>query len=196
MDGTTHGYTPCANDSEVGTDEEESGGAGTTGYARVLLDEVQPTHSAFIEPSYPERPRRGAWPLSNCVAYGPLLDSVPTARTRTKVILQEWGPTLAELIDDTLLVVSELVGNAVTASCAMTEKPPVRLWLLSDWSRVLVLVGDESPRLPLRLTPSLHTEHGRGLMTVEGISSSWGWYPTTSNRLTKIVWALIGRPAA
>jgi anti-sigma regulatory factor (Ser/Thr protein kinase) len=192
MDGTTHGYTPCANGSDVRTNGEGTGGAGPTGHTPVLLDEVQPIRPAFIEPSYPERSSRGEWPLSTYVAYGPLADSVSTARTRTRVILHEWGPTLAELVDDTLLVVSELVGNAVTASRAMSEKPPVRLWLQSDWSRILVMVGDESSRPPLRLAPSLDAEHGRGLMTVEGVSSGWGWYPTTTNLLAKVVWALIG----
>jgi anti-sigma regulatory factor (Ser/Thr protein kinase) len=195
MDGTTHGYTPCANGGEVWTKGEGAAGTGPIGNAAVLLDEVQPIRSALIEPSYPEPSGRGEWPLSSCLAYGPLLDSVPTARTRTKVILQEWGPTLAELVDDTLLVVSELVGNAVTASRELTESPPVRLWLQSDWSQVLVLVRDESPRSPLRITPSLDAEHGRGLMAVEGVSSSWGWYPATGNRLAKVVWARIGGEA-
>jgi hypothetical protein len=192
MDGTTHGYAPCANGGEMWDQGEEADSARVTGCAPVLLDQAQPITSAPVPPSHPERHSRSDWPLYNYLEYGPLLDSVPTARARTKAVLHEWGPTLADLVDDTLLVVSELVGNAVTASRTLSDVRPLRLWLRSDWASVLVMVGDESPRSPLRLVPSLDAEHGRGLVAVEGVSSRWGWYPATSYGLAKVVWALVG----
>jgi hypothetical protein len=123
------------------------------------------------------------------MAYGPLTDTVPTARARTKVVLQEWGLRFDPVADDTLLVVTELVSNAVTASRALAVVRPVRLWLRSNGTRVLVLVGDESAAPPLRLAPGVDGEHGRGLAVVEQLSDCWGWYPATSYGLAKVTWA-------
>jgi hypothetical protein len=138
------------------------------------------------------------WPLRSHMTYGPLLDSVPTARSRTKVVLREWGTPPGELTDSVLLVVSELVGNAVTASRTLSEPQPVRLWLRAGRlrvlgaARVLVLVGDHSLRPPLRVPLSPDAGHGRGLTVVQGFSAAWGWYPATSHGLAKVVWALVG----
>lgn len=192
MEGTTHGYVPCANGGEMRSGRPEAYRAYTIGPGSVLLDQGPPIAQEPIPPSQPGRSARGDWPLHNYLEYGPLPDSVPTARARTKVVLREWGPTQTELVNDTLLVISELVGNAVTASRALGHMPPVRVWLQSDWARILVMVGDESPRPPARLAPTLDAEHGRGLLTVEGVSSRWGWYPATSDGLAKVVWAELG----
>ncbi len=126
------------------------------------------------------------------MAYGPLPDTVPTARARTRVVLQEWGPALDGLVDATLLVVSELVSNAVATSRALSDMRPVRLWLCSDLVRVLAQVGDESPARPVRVTPDPGTEHGRGLLVVQAFSSAWGWFPASGHGLAKVVWADIG----
>jgi hypothetical protein len=192
MDGTTHGHALCANGGDLWSDRKLVGIAYTTGQVPALLDRGHPVTTEPIPPSHPEQPARGDWSLHDYLEYGPLPGSVPTARARTKIVLREWGPTLAGLVDDTLLVVSELVGNAVAASRVLSGMRPVRLWLRSDWAQVLVMVGDESQRPPLRLSPSLDAEHGRGLMAVEGISRQWGWYPAVSGGLAKVVWAEIG----
>ncbi|HEY5988364.1 MAG TPA: ATP-binding protein, partial [Streptosporangiaceae bacterium] len=142
-----------------------------------------------VPPSHPRAPGRAGWPLASYMDYGPLPDTVPTARARTKVVLREWGPRFDPVADDTLLVVTELVSNAVTASRALVAARPVRLWLRSNWARVLVLVGDESPAPPLLFAPGVDAEHGRGLSVVTKLSSGWGWYPATSYGLAKVVWA-------
>lgn len=192
MDGTSHGCAPCASGSELWSDSETADAPYAAERMQALLDEWHPAASEPIAPTHPEQPARGDWPLHDYLEYGPLPGSVPTARARTRIVLREWGPTLASLVDDTLLVVSELIGNAVTATRALNGMRPVRLWLQSDWAQVLVMVGDESPHPPLRLSPSLDAEHGRGLMAVEGISRIWGWYPAMSDGLAKVVWAEIG----
>jgi hypothetical protein len=131
------------------------------------------------------------------MTYGPLPDSVPTARARTKAVLREWEIPPDDLTDDVLLVVSELVGNGVTASRTLSEPRPVRLWLRSgrprrhELARVLVLVGDHSPHPPMPAPQSLDAEHGRGLAVVQALSAAWGWYPATGHGLAKVVWALI-----
>lgn len=127
--------------------------------------------------------------------FGPLPGTVPSARLHTKAVLQEWGPALTVLAADTLVVVSELVANAVTASQALNAVRPIQLWLHSDGSWVLVLIGDDSPDLPLRTEPGIDAEHGRGLLVVEALSSSWGWYLATGSGVAKVVWAQLGPPA-
>lgn len=148
-----------------------------------------------VPPSRPEPVAEGRWSLCSHMEFGPLPDTVPSARLRSKVVLHEWGPVLAALAEDTLLVVSELVANAVTASRALSGVRPVNLWLQSDGWRVLVLAGDDSPAPPLRVEPRIDAERGRGLLVVETISSAWGWYLATGRGLAKIVWAQVG-PAA
>jgi anti-sigma regulatory factor (Ser/Thr protein kinase) len=87
------------------------------------------------------------------------------------------------------LLVSELLTNAVKASQAIADRPPVRLWLLSDKQRVLVLVWDANPHPPVRKDTDLEAESGRGLLLVETLSDKWDWY---EHRKTggKVVWAL------
>jgi Histidine kinase-like ATPase domain len=68
------------------------------------------------------------------------------------------------------------VTNAIIASRATSPDSPVRLWLLSDSTRVLILVQDDDPHPPVRTEPGTHIEGGRGLLFVEAISSRWAWY--------------------
>lgn len=88
------------------------------------------------------------------------------------------------------LTVSELITNAITASQSLPLPTPIRLWLLSDHTRVLVLVGDGNPAEPVPAAADLNAENGRGLLLVEAISETWGWY-FPENLGGKIVWAAI-----
>jgi hypothetical protein len=120
--------------------------------------------------------------------------AVPCARLHAKARLAEWG--LAALSDDTELVVAELTTNALMASGATGIHPPIiRLWLLSDTSRLIIVVWDGSLRPPA-LTKALTTaEHGRGLQIVAAVSSDWGWYGRTDIG-GKCVWAEIKKSPA
>jgi hypothetical protein len=82
---------------------------------------------------------------------------------------------VSSLIDSTELLVSEIITNAVRISREM-DFPAVRLWLLCDRTRVVVLAWDPSPLPPLPVTPDEDTENGRGLLLVDAISERWGWY--------------------
>jgi anti-sigma regulatory factor (Ser/Thr protein kinase) len=148
-----------------------------------------------IPPSHPQPPAGGEWPLCSHMTYGALLDTVPTARTRTHAVLREWGVTPSDLIEDVLVVVSELVSNAVVASRALPETPPVRVWVCCDWARVLVEVGDENPARPVRTSPNEDALSGRGLVVIEALSSSWGWFSATHHGLAKVVWADLHIPS-
>ena len=70
-------------------------------------------------------------------------------------MLWEWH--LTGLAHSAELLVSELVTNAITASRSAGGDSPVQLLLLSDIGRVVVMVWDASPNLPVR-----GAQHGRG----------------------------------
>jgi anti-sigma regulatory factor (Ser/Thr protein kinase) len=92
--------------------------------------------------------------------------------------------------DDIELLVSELVTNAIAATRAAEPDAPVLLWLLSDATRVTVLVRDASPHPPVRVQIDEAAESGRGLLRVEAISRRWGWYPLTAT-VGKVIWAAL-----
>ena len=80
--------------------------------------------------------------------------------------------------------------NSVAASQSLERIFPVRLWLLSDRARVLILVWDASPQPPVRVDFGEDVESGRGLLLVETISSRWDWYVPHQGVGGKVVWAL------
>lgn len=123
---------------------------------------------------FDERQRERDWPLRNYLELGPLAGAVPCARLHTRQLLWEWG--ISEVADDLELLVSELVTNALHASLAMEEFLPIRLWLLSNETRVVVSVWDGNPRLPVRAGVGGDAVSGRGLILVEALSDRWDWY--------------------
>ena len=132
----------------------------------------------------------GPWPLRDFLELGALPGAVPCARRHTRQILWEWR--LTALADPVELVVSELATNAVAASRLAGLAPAIRLWLLADAARVLVLVWDASPRPPARADTGVDAEGGRGLLLVEAVSSRWGWYRDRQGETGKVVWAELG----
>ena len=136
------------------------------------------------------------WPLQSFLELGALPGAVPCARLHTRHVLWEWG--VASLAESTELVVSEMITNAVQVSRAMTQTA-VRLWLVSDRARVMVLAWDASPLPPVRgVDPSEDAENGRGLLLVDAISEQWGWYVPSEHGSTsareqpgKVVWAVV-----
>lgn len=142
-------------------------------------------------PPFMAQRRRGInvpWPLQDFLELGALAGAVPCARLHARQVLWEWG--LGSLGESAELLVAELLTNAVKASRVMTQDSPVRLWLASDSSQVLILVWDASPQPPVRISTSGEAENGRGLMLVEAISEHWGWY-FSQDKGGKIVWAVI-----
>jgi anti-sigma regulatory factor (Ser/Thr protein kinase) len=101
-------------------------------------------------------------------------------------VLWEWR--LTGLSESAELLISELVTNAVQIT---DETAPVRLWLLADRTRVLILVWDSSLLPPVRMDASQDAENGRGLLLVETISDQWNWYFPPPEKGGKVVWALL-----
>lgn len=117
-----------------------------------------------------------------------------TAREFTSTALRAWR--LDPLIDDTGVVVSELVTNAVRhgiRGVVGTHRPQeVRVILCCTENAVLCAVTDPSDQGPSLREPDYEAESGRGLQVIQGISQTWGWAPLASKG--KAVWAAFALP--
>jgi hypothetical protein len=129
------------------------------------------------------------WPYRSYLELAAMRTAPPCARMHAKARLVEWG--LANLSDDAELIVSELTTNALMMSGVRGDYPPViRLWLLSDESRLAIVVWDGSLRPPALTNAPVAAEHGRGLRIVAAVSSDWGWF-RRSDIGGKCVWAVM-----
>ncbi|MFD7503114.1 SpoIIE family protein phosphatase [Streptomyces sp. NPDC059850] len=125
------------------------------------------------------RPIRAGWLVWR------LPDAVMHARRFTARTLRSWG--LVDQADTTLLVVSELVTNAL-----MHTHGTVRLDLTYAADRIRVTVTDSSPRAPAKpVVTDWEATGGRGLLLVEAMSASWGSVPAGGG---KQVWSEIVVP--
>lgn len=95
------------------------------------------------------------------------------ARNATRQILNEWDVP-ASAIDDALVVVSELVTNAIrhagTSSTLEMELSHSREWL-----RVALRDGSSAPPMPRVADPT--AEDGRGMAIMSALSDRWGIEP-------------------
>jgi len=99
------------------------------------------------------------------------------ARSLTRDTLTKWG--LAGAIEDTQLLVSELVTNAVTHSSG-----PIELRLHFD-KALRCEVTDTTPGEPEARSATEDDESGRGLHLIEALADQWGTIPTATG---KTVW--------
>ncbi|MEO3809648.1 ATP-binding protein [Sphaerisporangium sp. B11E5] len=107
--------------------------------------------------------------------------AISGARTQVKEVLSAWG--LAELTDDVVLVVGELLGNAVCHGA-----PPVRVSLWATPRDFCVRVTDRGPEMPRRLHLGPEAVHGRGLAIVAALADECGVIPLPG-QTGKTVWA-------
>ncbi|GCD39010.1 ATP-binding protein [Streptomyces chrestomyceticus JCM 4735] len=108
-------------------------------------------------------------------------EGAATARRLVHVALSAWG--LAELADDSALVVSELVCNAVQHARSRCIRVSVTR---PGAARVRISVVDKSMELPELREPGSGDEDGRGLALVVGLAAAWGADPLPWG---KRVWA-------
>ncbi|MCR6483798.1 ATP-binding protein [Amycolatopsis sp. OK19-0408] len=114
-------------------------------------------------------------------------NSSALARDFVRRICGEWGA--AVLTDDALLVVTELVENAIRHTASA---PRVRLELRRHI--LSIAVGDDDPH-PAVLRERLGAlEPGLGLRMVAQVAKVWGSTPSWSGG--KVVWAVLTRRAA
>ncbi|MEW9515635.1 ATP-binding protein [Streptomyces tubercidicus] len=161
------------------------------------------THPAeTVHDTLREEPCEDAWWLpvpdgfAACALSG-TARTVPEARRFTRLTLEGWQ-VCAGLADDAVLVVSELVSNALRhsprdpgpddeGSAAPALFCTAWLALTRQESTVLCAVSDAGPGAPVIRPQEALAESGRGLHIVDLLSESWGW--TTPDRSGKTVWA-------
>ena len=128
-------------------------------------------------------------------ALRPNLGSPKTAREFTRRTFSAWN--LDELYNDVVVVVSELVTNALchglTGASYSALARPVQLVLVARERRVLAAVADPSDKTPMLAGAKQFAESGRGLRIVAVMSDAWGWLPFATGG--KAVWAAFDVPA-
>ena len=135
----------------------------------------------------------GPWQRGHVVETGSLAYVLPTsgavvafARRVARSASRHWPD--GRVRDAVLLIVSELLGNAVKAAVW----PTVSLRLSWTARRVRIEVGDDDARLPVVRQPALADEGGRGLLLVSQLATRWGSYRVGRG---KCVWAEVALPA-
>lgn len=104
------------------------------------------------------------------------------ARHTTKEALASWR--LEDLADTAVLLVSELVTNAVVHARAC--RSPIALILESQRGWLRIEVHDADPRWGQQCRPGELPESGFGLLLVDALASKWGMDETETG---KAVWA-------
>jgi anti-sigma regulatory factor (Ser/Thr protein kinase) len=94
-----------------------------------------------------------------------------------------------EVVDTARLIVSELITNAVNASCSGTD-----LQLSCEGGSLRIAVDDDGDGLPTMRTAEQRDENGRGLAIIAALAANWGVvdYPNDG----KQVWAEVTLPLA
>lgn len=120
----------------------------------------------------------------------PRQELILPARVESAVAAREWARQsgcrehTVDLLDDTLLLLSELVTNAV-----LHGGPPIVVGIDCDETVMHVRVRDGSPALPVPREADLEAEGGRGMTLVELLTSTWGVVPIADEHgLGKEVW--------
>ncbi|MFC5154692.1 SpoIIE family protein phosphatase [Streptomyces amakusaensis] len=122
--------------------------------------------------------------------FDPVGRSVATARAFVRDTLQGWG--YSEVVDDAVVLTSELVTNAVIHAGTAAD-----VLCLRSADSVRVEVGDRYPEreVPIQATghtfASLDSENGRGLMLCSALASRWGVEYTPTH---KQVWFQLDLP--
>lgn len=134
-----------------------------------------------------------AWSWTSSIRPSPEAPSV--ARVFVEGSLQHVFPdtaVIAETCEDLVVIVSELVTNAVQAST-----PALVVDLAIDGRSVRVAVTDAAVGMPSVVGPAASTQpYGRGLAIVAALSHDWGVTPVAEPAGGKTVWARLELPFA
>jgi serine/threonine-protein kinase RsbW len=112
--------------------------------------------------------------------------NVGTARDLLLKTLADWGRD--ELADKALLVLSELLTNAVRhADAPRGREVETRFMRTGEGARIEV--HDATERRPVRRIAGVDSAGGRGLLLVNAVADTWGCLPRKGGG--KVVWAQI-----
>jgi anti-sigma regulatory factor (Ser/Thr protein kinase) len=115
-------------------------------------------------------------------------ETVPHARRAAAAAMDAGVPVQEPVRSDVLLVVSELVSNAVRHG-----EGPIDLAVEVSTSHVHVEVTDQGDARPQPARPAAMSQSGRGLLIVDSIADAWG---VSVEPHGKTVWAdLLIQPA-
>jgi anti-sigma regulatory factor (Ser/Thr protein kinase) len=147
------------------------------------LIDLDPGDEPFL-PADGEQP--GGAPLEAARPLAAQPGSIRAAREFTRATLSGWE--MRQLADDAVLVVSELVTNALQHG---GPGPLIWLRLLAQRPYLMCMVTDAGHEVPLRRQASPAESTGRGLQVIESCASRWGWHLLDDGG--KVVWALLPR---
>ncbi|WP_324607604.1 ATP-binding protein [Streptomyces sp. NRRL WC-3742] len=144
-------------------------------------------------PAGPSGPVEGVWRFPVPAEQA----SVPLTRhaVRDRLLAQGMtGVRYQELVDDLLLIVSELVGNAVTHAAEMTPQVTTELSVRRGWVRVSVEDGD--PHHPKAQESDTGRTGGRGLLLVKSVTLQAGGVCDVerTGEGGKVIWASLPVP--
>lgn len=138
--------------------------------------------------SVPARPLsyEGVWRFT-----APAVDvSVPQARRAVRDLLARQGvPVADDIVQGLLLIVSELVTNAVRHAALLSPEVAVEVAIGAQWVRVSV--EDNHPYRPRALETDSAQTGGRGLLLVREVTREAGGRCDVENTASggKIIWA-------
>ncbi|WP_121709725.1 ATP-binding protein [Streptomyces sp. E5N91] len=155
---------------------------------------VRATAGRAVPPSsapYPGSPALGGRPTAAVLRVACSGEGFARVRVFTRDTLRGWS--LDHLGDDAVLVITELVSNALTHAVppSVAGGPEIRLGLALGSGRLNLTVsdpGDDAPRFNPSDGSALR-EHGRGLCIVDALAEEWGWTPRPP--AGKTVWATL-----
>ena len=144
------------------------------------MDTMAPTRPTTLHkptpPTAPQKPLRQAALQKRCVS----LPAGPTApgraRGQVRATIEAWEVPVDTSV--AILLTSELVTNAVRHETRDT----ITLVITCGYGQLHVDVHDTSCELPVPVDGPLDAETGRGLILVAGLSSSWGYYRTSTGK--------------
>jgi two-component sensor histidine kinase len=148
---------------------------------------VPPDPVPVAAPAAP-RPYEGAWRFT-----APALDSsVPQARHAVRdLITRRRVPVDEDLVQGLLLIVSELVTNAVKHAALLSPQIAIELEIGATWVRIAV--EDNHPYRPKALEADHDRAGGRGLLLVKAIADEAGGTCDVQHTESggKVVWAAL-----
>lgn len=108
----------------------------------------------------------------------PVSTGIGEARRFTRDQLKSWG--LTTLADNAILMISELVTNAI-----LHGGEGAVLTLMADDLKIRAEVRDSNPAMPVVRNYSDTATTGRGMVIVDALAAAWGTFPVTGG---KVVW--------